>query len=127
MRIALCQIDPTVGAREGTRDLILAHIEEARSAGADLAVFPELAVTGYPPEDLLLRVGFLNAAQPSIEQIASETRGSVGLVGVPLLDDGDLYNACAICADGAIAAWAKKRHLPNYGVFDEKRYFASND
>jgi NAD+ synthase (glutamine-hydrolysing) len=107
MRLALCQIDPTVGDLEGNRELILARIEEARTAGADLAILPELAVTGYPPEDLLLRPGFVRAARDSIEQIASETRGIVALVGVPLLDDGDLYNACAICADGAIAGWAK--------------------
>jgi NAD+ synthase (glutamine-hydrolysing) len=127
MRLALCQIDPTVGDLEGNRELILARIEDARAADADLAILPELAVTGYPPEDLLLRPGFVRAARDSIEQIASETRGIVALVGVPLLDGRDLYNACAVCADGAIAGWAKKRHLPNYGVFDEKRYFASSD
>jgi NAD+ synthase (glutamine-hydrolysing) len=127
MRLALCQIDPTVGDLEGNRELIRARIEDARAAGADLAILPELAVTGYPPEDLLLRPGFVRAARDSIELIAGETRGIVALVGVPLLDDGDLYNACAVCADGAIAGWAKKRHLPNYGVFDEKRYFASSD
>ena len=124
MRLALAQIDPTVGDLDGNRDLILARIEEARSAGCDLVVLPELAVTGYPPEDLLLRPGFVRAARASLERIAAETRDIVALVGVPL-HDGDLYNACAICADGTVAGWAKKRHLPNYGVFDEKRYFAS--
>jgi NAD+ synthase (glutamine-hydrolysing) len=126
MRLALCQIDPTVGDLDGNRELILACIEEARLAGADLAILPELAVTGYPPEDLLLRPGFVRAARETLEQIAAETRDIVALVGVPLLD-GDLYNACAICADGAVAGWAKKWHLPNYGVFDEKRYFASGN
>src|ERR1700756_479071 len=124
MKLALAQIDPTVGDLEGNRDLILACIAEARAAGADLVVLPELAVTGYPPEDLLLRPGFVRAARSSVERIAAETRGIVALVGVPL-HDGDLYNACAICADGDVTGWAKKRHLPNYGVFDEKRYFAS--
>src|SRR3954466_14207067 len=123
MRLALAQIDPTVRDLDGTRDLILARIEEARTAGADLVLLPELAVTGYPPEDLLLRPGFVRAARESLERIAAETRGLVALVGVPLLD-GALYNACAICEDGTVAGWAKKWHLPNYGVFDEKRYFS---
>jgi len=123
MRLALAQIDPTVGDLDGNRDLILARIGDARTAGADLVLLPELAVTGYPPEDLLLRPGFVRAARESLERIAAETRGLVALVGVPLLD-GDLYNACAICVDGMVAGWAKKWHLPNYGVFDEKRYFS---
>jgi NAD+ synthase (glutamine-hydrolysing) len=126
MRLALAQIDPTVGDLEGNRDLILAGIEAARTGGADLVVLPELAVTGYPPEDLLLRPGFVRAARASVERIAAETYSLVALVGVPLFD-GDLYNACAICADGEVTGWAKKWHLPNYGVFDEKRYFASGD
>src|ERR1043166_1220500 len=124
MRLALAQIDPTVGDLEGNRELILARIEEARAAGADLVVLPELAVTGYPPEDLLLRPGFVRAAHDSLEQIAAGTRDVVALVGVPLYD-GELYNACAICENGGVVGWAKKWHLPNYGVFDEKRYFAS--
>jgi NAD+ synthase (glutamine-hydrolysing) len=124
VKLALAQIDPVVGDLEGNRGLILARIEEARTAGADLVLLPELAVTGYPPEDLLLRPGFVRAARSSVELIAAATRGIVALVGAPLFD-GVLFNACAICADGAIAGWAKKWHLPNYGVFDEKRYFAS--
>src|SRR5215475_2583749 len=123
MRLALAQIDPVVGDLEGNCELILARLAEARAAGADLAVFPELAVTGYPPEDLLLRPGFVRAARASLEHVATEARDIVALVGVPLFD-GDLYNACAICAEGAVSGWAKKWHLPNYGVFDEKRYFA---
>jgi NAD+ synthase (glutamine-hydrolysing) len=123
MRIALAQIDPVVGDLDGNRELILGRIAAAREAGADLVVLPELAVTGYPPEDLLLRPGFVRAARDSVERIAAETHDVVALVGMPL-DDGALYNACAICADGAIVGWAKKWHLPNYGVFDEKRYFA---
>ncbi|HEY7422324.1 MAG TPA: NAD+ synthase [Gaiellaceae bacterium] len=124
MRLALAQIDPTVGDLGGNRDLILAGIQGARTAGADLVVFPELAVTGYPPEDLLLRPGFVRAARETLERIAAEARDLVALVGVPLLD-GALYNACAICAGGEVTGWAKKWHLPNYGVFDEKRYFTS--
>jgi NAD+ synthase (glutamine-hydrolysing) len=122
MRLALAQIDPVVGDLDGNRELILRGIDEARAAGADLVVLPELAVTGYPPEDLLLRPGFVRAARSSLERIAAGTRDVVALVGVPL-SEGELYNACAICANGEVAGWAKKWHLPNYGVFDEKRYF----
>jgi NAD+ synthase (glutamine-hydrolysing) len=123
MRLALAQIDPVVGDLDGNRELILERIGEARSAAADLVLLPELAVTGYPPEDLLLRPGFVRAARDSLERIAAETRDIVALVGVPLYD-GDLYNACAICADGAVQGVYRKRFLPNYGVFDEDRYFA---
>src|SRR5579862_2370364 len=127
MRLALAQNDPVVGDLDGNRELILDRIHDARRDGADLVVFPELAVTGYPPEDLLLRPGFVRAAQQSLDAIACEATEIVALVGVPLLDGGSLYNACAICAGGKVTAYAKKWHLPNYGVFDEKRYFVSGD
>src|SRR5437763_611141 len=123
MRLALAQINPIVGDLDGNRALILDRLEEPRSAAADLVVFPELAVTGYPPEDLLLRPGFVRAAERSLEQIAREARGVVVLVGTPHLDR-DLYNVCAVCAGGEVKALVKKRFLPNYGVFDEFRYFA---
>ncbi len=123
MRLALAQIDPVVGDLDGNRTLIVDRLDEARREGADLAVFPELAVTGYPPEDLLLRPGFLRAARESLEEIARAADGITALVGVPLFD-GDLFNACAVCADGAVQAVYRKRFLPNYGVFDEDRYFA---
>jgi NAD+ synthase (glutamine-hydrolysing) len=126
MRLALAQIDPVVGDLAGNRDLIVARIEDARHAGADLVVVPELAVTGYPPEDLLLRPAFVRAARASLDEIATAAREIVALVGVPL-DDGGLYNACAICAGGAVTGFARKWHLPNYGVFDEKRYFVAGD
>jgi NAD+ synthase (glutamine-hydrolysing) len=124
MRLALAQINPVVGDLEGNRDLILARLEVARDKGADLALFPELAVTGYPPEDLLLRPGFLRAAARTLEEIAAQTQGIVAFVGFPLLES-DLYNACAVCADGDVKAIYRKRFLPNYGVFDEHRYFAA--
>src|SRR3954465_8054489 len=124
MRLALAQINTTVGDLDGNRALILGRMEEARAAGADLVLFPELAVTGYPPEDLLLRPGFVRAARRSLEEIAAATTDIAALVGTPHFD-GDLYNACAVCADGEVKAMYRKRFLPNYGVFDEERYFAA--
>jgi NAD+ synthase (glutamine-hydrolysing) len=123
MRLALAQINTVVGDLDGNRRRILARIEEARAAGADLVLLPELAVTGYPPEDLLLRPGFVRAAQRSVEEIAAATTGIAALVGAPHLD-ADLYNACFVLADGEIQRVYRKRFLPNYGVFDEDRYFA---
>src|SRR6266700_7919230 len=101
MRLALAQIDPTVGDLEGNRDLILARIEEARAAGADLVVLPELAVTGYPPEDLLLRPAFVAEAQRALEKVAARTGQTVAVVGFPLAER-DLYNAAAVCAGGSV-------------------------
>src|SRR3954466_5435624 len=124
MRLALAQINTVVGDLDGNRDRILARLDEARKAGADLVLFPELAVTGYPPEDLLLRPGFIAAAARSLEEIAARARDIVAVVGFPYLGN-DLYNACAVCADGEVKAIYRKRFLPNYGVFDEDRYFAS--
>jgi NAD+ synthase (glutamine-hydrolysing) len=123
VRLALAQIDTVVGDLEGNRRAILDRIDEAKGERVDLVVFPELAVTGYPPEDLLLRSGFVRAARESLDQLAGCVNGITALVGAPLFD-GDLYNACAVCVDGAVRAVYRKRFLPNYGVFDEDRYFA---
>jgi NAD+ synthase (glutamine-hydrolysing) len=123
VRIALAQLNAVVGDLDGNGEKIRAALADSRSAGADLVVFPELAVTGYPPEDLLLRPGFLRAARDSLERIASATADVVALVGTPWLDR-DLANACAICAEGRVRAIYRKQFLPNYGVFDEHRYFA---
>src|SRR2546430_9120935 len=126
MRLALAQINSVVGDLDGNRDRVLRRLEEAKETGADLVLFPELVVTGYPPEDLLLRPGFVRAAERTLGEIARATRGIVALVGVPLLER-DLYNACAVCAGGEVRARYSKRFLPNYGVFDEDRYFAPGD
>jgi len=123
MRLALAQINAVVGDLEGNRDRILAALGDAREQKAELVLFPELAVTGYPPEDLLLRPGFVRAAEESLQAIAAETRGLTALVGTPWFDR-DLFNACAVCAEGELKALYRKRFLPNYGVFDEDRYFA---
>src|SRR5436190_1461562 len=126
MRLALAQINPVVGDLAGNRALILDRLVEARERRADLALFPELAVTGYPPEDLLLRPGFLRAAARSLDEIARAARGIVAIVGTPYLER-DLFNAAAVCAAGEVKAFVRKRFLPNYGVFDEFRYFAPGD
>jgi NAD+ synthase (glutamine-hydrolysing) len=122
VRLALAQIDTVVGDLDGNRGRILARLEEAREADADLVLFPELAVTGYPPEDLLLRPSFLKTAARTLEEIASATSGIAALVGTPHLDR-DLFNACAVCVDGEVKTIYRKQFLPNYGVFDEDRYF----
>src|SRR5947207_178470 len=126
VRLAIAQINPVVGDLAGNREVIVARLEDAKSAGADLVLFPELAVTGYPPEDLLLRPGFVRAAERSLEEIARAARGIVAVVGTPYFER-DLYNAAAVCAAGEVKAFVKKRFLPNYGVFDEFRYFAPGD
>ncbi len=123
VRLALAQLNAVVGDLEGNRSRILAALADARRAGADLVVFPELAVTGYPPEDLLLRPGFLKAARASLEEVARATDEITALVGCPLFDR-DLANACAVLSGGEIRAVYRKHFLPNYGVFDEHRYFA---
>jgi NAD+ synthase (glutamine-hydrolysing) len=124
VRIALAQIDVIVGDLDGNRSKILELIADARSARADLVLFPELATTGYPPEDLLLRPAFVRGARESVRQIAAATDGIVALVGTPWFEL-DLANACAVCANGQVRDVYAKHYLPNYGVFDEHRYFAA--
>jgi NAD+ synthase (glutamine-hydrolysing) len=123
LRVALCQIDTTVGDLSGNADRVLAALAEAEGAGCDLAVFPELALTGYPPEDLLLKPGFIADNRRALSRVADATRGCAAVVG--FVDEGrDLHNAAAVCAGGEIRAVYRKRNLPNYAVFDEQRYFA---
>jgi NAD+ synthase (glutamine-hydrolysing) len=123
MRLALAQLNVVVGDLDGNREKLLAWLEEANGAGADLVLFPELAVTGYPPEDLLLRPGFVRAAHDVVQEIARAATDLVALVGAPWFDR-DLANACVVCAGGEVRAVYRKHFLPNYGVFDEHRYFA---
>ena len=124
LKLALCQINPTVGDIAGNEGQILRWMGDARNAGAQLVLFPELAVTGYPPEDLLLKEHFLADARRSLERIAAQTQGIVVLVGFPEHAE-DVYNACAVLAEGSVRAIYRKVFLPNYGVFDEQRYFQS--
>jgi NAD+ synthase (glutamine-hydrolysing) len=124
LRVALAQMNPTVGDLDGNAARIAAEIERARSEGAALVVFPELALTGYPPEDLLLKTGFLRATRAALEELARPIEGIAALVGFPESAD-DVYNAAALLCDGRVAAAYRKMFLPNYGVFDEQRYFQS--
>jgi NAD+ synthase (glutamine-hydrolysing) len=122
LTLALAQIDSRVGDLEGNAARIAAHIERARDGGAELVLFPELALTGYPPEDLLLKEHFLQAAREAIAELGREAEGIVALVGFPERAD-DVYNSLAVLADGSFQAAYRKSVLPNYGVFDEQRYF----
>ncbi len=122
LTIALCQLDATVGDIAGNERRIITALEQALDAGAQLVLFPELALTGYPPEDLLLKEHFLADARAALERIAARTGEALVLVGFPERAD-DVYNACAVLADGAVQAIYRKVFLPNYGVFDEQRYF----
>ena len=122
MRVALAQINATVGDIAGNEAKVREQLARAREAGAQLALFPELAVTGYPPEDLLLKEHFLADARAALERIAADARGIVAVVGFPERAD-DAYNAAAVLADGGVHAIYRKVNLPNYGVFDELRYF----
>ena len=124
LRVALAQINPTVGDIRGNARLIADNIARARDQRAALVVFPELTLSGYPPEDLLLKTGFLEAAADALQELAAQTRGIVAVVGFPERDD-DVYNSAAVLADGKVVAVYRKMYLPNYGVFDEQRYFQS--
>src|SRR3954454_8121241 len=122
LTVALAQIDPTVGDLDGNAEKIRAGIDRAREAGAQLVVFPELALTGYPLEDLLIKTHFLRRTSERLEELAEASEGIVALVGYPQLRD-DVYNACAVLSEGRVQAVYQKTYLPNYGVFDEQRYF----
>ncbi|MDH4236313.1 MAG: NAD+ synthase [Nitrospira sp.] len=139
LRIAMAQIDPTVGDIAGNMRLIKSRIKEAKKAGADLVAFPELAVTGYPPEDLLLKPRFVSDNRRALDEIAKECAGLVAVIGyvgqgsegggkpqggsVVVAGEYELYNTAAVVADRRVIARYSKWVLPNYGVFDESRYF----
>jgi NAD+ synthase (glutamine-hydrolysing) len=122
--LALAQVNVVVGDLDGNVDRLRAAVAEAERVGADLVVSPELAVTGYPPEDLLLRPGFLRAARTAVDAVAEACTGITALVGAPALGR-DLANAAFVCSDGVVQGVYRKHFLPNYGVFDEHRYFAA--
>ncbi len=126
LRVGLAQLDLVVGDLEGNVVRILETYDQADAQGCDLVVFPELAVTSYPPEDLLLRPAFVAQAQECLEKIAARTGRLAAVVGYPLAER-DLYNAAAMCANGKVQGVYRKHILPNSAVFDEQRYFAASN
>jgi NAD+ synthase (glutamine-hydrolysing) len=124
LTVALAQIDATVGDIPGNTRKVAQQTSAAREQGASLVLFPELTLSGYPPEDLLLKTSFLDRVGAALEELAAQTLGIVALVGFPEGAD-DVYNSAAVLADGEVAAVYRKMYLPNYGVFDEQRYFQS--
>jgi NAD+ synthase (glutamine-hydrolysing) len=126
LRIALAQINPTVGDLDGNVAKIRAAYDEADEAGCDLVAFPELAITGYPPEDLVLKPGFVADNLAALDKVAAFTGRCVAVVGY-VASDRDIYNAAAVCAGGTIFGTYRKRLLPNYAVFDEARYFTPGE
>ena len=123
LRIALAQINTTVGDFEGNREAILDAARRAAEQNADLVAYPELAITGYPPEDLLLRGPFIDEARAALEELATRTRGLPLLVVGGVEFDAALFNSALLLRDGRVVGSHRKHRLPNYGVFDEERYF----
>jgi len=129
VRLAIAQLNTTVGDLKGNATKICNHIRQADASGADVVCFPELTITGYPPEDLLLKPSFIEANLRSLESLTEITNELhiVAVVGFVDLKDGEAYDAAAVIYRGALVATYHKVYLPNYGVFDEKRYFKSGD
>ena len=126
LRIALAQINPKVGDLDGNVAKICAAYDEAEAAGCDIVAFPELAITGYPPEDLVLKPGFVADNLAALQTVAARTGRCAAVVGY-VASDRDIYNAAAVCAGGEVRGTYRKRLLPNYAVFDEARYFTPGD
>ena len=123
LRVAAAQLNLVVGDLQGNAARMLDAYARAVDASCDLVVFPELAVTGYPPEDLLLRSAFVTQAGEALEKVAARTGEVVAIIGYPEADEGVLFNAAAVCAHGRVVGGYRKHLLPNYSVFDEERYF----
>ncbi|MCK4843932.1 MAG: NAD+ synthase, partial [Dehalococcoidia bacterium] len=122
IRIGIAQINSTVGDFSGNTKKIMQSIDQAKSLGVDLLTFPELVITGYPPEDLLLKPQFIKQNRESLNKIMEHSSGIVVVVGF-VDSDGDIYNAAAVLYDKKLVGVYHKFYLPNYGVFDENRYF----
>jgi NAD+ synthase (glutamine-hydrolysing) len=126
LRIALCQIDTVVGDLDGNAARVLDAYDRAEAAGCDIAAFPELTLTGYPPEDLVLKPGFVADNLAVLGKVAARTGRCAAVVGF-VDQELDLHNAAAVCANGGVVGTYRKRLLPNYAVFDEQRYFTPGD
>lgn len=124
LRIALAQINSTVGDLQGNACKIAGFAAQARAAGAQLMVTPELALCGYPPEDLLMRPDFYRACARTLHELAASIEGIAVIVGHPEAHQGDFFNAASLLKDGGVVATYRKNRLPNYEVFDEQRYFS---
>ncbi len=123
LRIALAQMNSVVGDFNFNANKIKQHLKQARKMGADVVLFPELAVTGYPPEDLLLKDSFLKQSYKTLEKISPHSKGLTAIVGYAEKKGKEIYNSAALLSDGKHVGTCRKMLLPNYGVFDEKRYF----
>lgn len=123
LRIALAQVNPIVGDLAGNEAMIVANYERATQETCDVVVFTELTVTGYPPEDLLLKKAFVRENRAVIDRIAARTGSCAAIVGFVDEENGKLYNAAALCQNGIVVGVYRKMLLPNYAVFDEERYF----
>jgi NAD+ synthase (glutamine-hydrolysing) len=127
MRLALAQLNFLVGDIEGNAQRIIDTACELREQGVELALFTELALTGYPPEDLLLRDECQRRVDAALALVAKQCAGITVVLGLPLMREGQRFNAAVVLRDGAVIAEYHKRELPNYSVFDEKRYFTAGD
>jgi NAD+ synthase (glutamine-hydrolysing) len=126
LRVGAAQMNAVVGDLDGNAERVLVAYDEAVAAGCELVVFPELTVTGYPPEDLLLKPAFVAAAAETVAKLAARTGAAAAVIGFPEVAGGELYNAAAVCADGRVVGVYRKQRLPNYAVFDEQRYFTAS-
>ena len=128
LKVALAQINPTIGDLNGNTRKVLEYITLAQKAGMEVVAFPELAICGYPPEDLLLKKHFVAANIKALDALVRKVHGITVVVGFVDSDaKGKIYNAAAVISDGKLQGVYYKQELPNYGVFDEKRYFSRGE